>query len=215
MRRIIFLITLLQIKQILSVGISCSTEDIKNCGMCNDKPCVPTTPTTAEKTEKTTKYPPCTIVLPNGAMQKYYKLDTNIPNITDGVSFTIIGGSGCQLRSLLVGGGGSSFADCGGGSGYLVYMKKPLNHPFHDVWVKPGLHGQSSIVSIDGINTTANQGQDSTFDDNDLEYGGNGYSGGEEAYNPDVNVLFCLLTFCVSLILTRWWLLCSKARRWL
>ena len=68
--------------------------------------------------------------------------------------------------------------NCGGGSGYLVYMKKPLDNPSYSLWVKPGFHGQSSTVSIAGINTTANPGQDSSLR-NGFYWGGNGYSGGE------------------------------------
>ena len=80
------------------------------------------------------------------------------------MGLSIIGGSGCQLRSLMVGSGGYGGTE-GGGSGYLIYMKKPLDNPSYNVWVKPGQdnafgHGQPSIVSIDGINRTANPGQD-------------------------------------------------------
>merc|ERR1711963_355760 len=72
-----------------------------------------TTTTTTTTQPTTTKYPPCTIVLPDGSLQKYYKLDTDIPNIVDGMDLTIIGGTGCQLRSLIVGGGGSKGVNCG------------------------------------------------------------------------------------------------------
>ena len=159
MRLFIFLLVLLQVNQILS-------DD------------------TSEKTTSTqptkTKYPQCTIVFPNGAMQKYYQFDTDGAVDPSGVGLTIIGGSGCQLRSLMVGGGGhggalSTVTVCGGGSGHLVYMKKPLDHPFYDVWVKPGFPRQSSLVSIDGIITTANQGLDASGPIS----GGHGYSGGE------------------------------------
>ena len=159
MRLFIFLLVLLQVNQILS-------DD------------------TSEKTTSTqptkTKYPQCTIVLPNGAMQKYYQFDTDGAVDPSGVGLTIIGGSGCQLRSLMVGGGGhggalSTVTVCGGGSGHLVYMKKPLDNPSYDVWVKPGLPRQSSLVSIDGIITTANPGTDA----GGPITGGFGYSGGE------------------------------------
>ena len=153
MRLFIFLLVLLQVNQILSVDTSRKT-------------------TSTQPTK--TKYPQCTIVLPNGALQKYYKFDTEGAVDPSGVGLTIIGGSGCQLRSLMVGGGGHG-GTCGGGSGYLVYMKKPLDNPSYDVWVKPGFHRQSSLVSIDGIITTAMPGGDAQ---NPIS-GGCGYSGGE------------------------------------
>ena len=40
MRLPLFLLALLQVNQILSVGMSCSTEDIQNCGKCKNVACV-------------------------------------------------------------------------------------------------------------------------------------------------------------------------------
>ena len=90
----------------------------------------------------------------------------------------IIGGIGCQLRAMAVGGGGTQLCGAGAGSGYIEYLDVPIPHPSVSVKVAVGNHGQSSNISIEGlISITARPGQNSIASAISCT-GGDGFSGG-------------------------------------
>jgi len=171
--------------------ISDLIQPLINCDYCRTGPvdCSATPSTTTQTTTSTTSTtptttthtPPCKIVLPSeypffGEVTTHHKFEAS-----DGtVDIMIQGQTGCQLRALVVGGGGkSNLGDCGGGSGYLNYTVQPLENPSYKISVAAGGASQSSMISINGITIRASPGLDAQYRKGlDGPYGGNGYSGG-------------------------------------
>ena len=101
---------------------------------------------------------------------------------------TINGGSGCQLRLLVVGEGGHGNA-CGGGSGFIQYYTSEMPSNASSPYNVEISFNKTSIVIVKGTNgltpvvITALPGQDATE-----TKGGNGYSGGEDIF--EIRVLY-------------------------
>ena len=67
--------------------------------------------------------------------------------MTDGhpVNLTVHGSPNCQLRALLVGGGGNGGnTPFGGGSGYILYGEKAMTSPSEQVLVEVGAGANES-----------------------------------------------------------------------
>ena len=83
----------------------------------------------------------------------------------------------CQLRLLVVGGGGYSDHGAGGGSGYLTYTSQQVAPGVSSMTVAVGDYGEQSNVTVDGVTITAQPGQDGYIEGFVIR-GGDGYSGG-------------------------------------
>ena len=86
---------------------------------------------------------PSCVISYNNEFLDHKQLDT----VTDGhpVNLTVIGGPNCQLRALVVGGGGASRSGSGGGSGYILYGKKVMACPSEQILVEVGAGGNGSF----------------------------------------------------------------------
>ena len=84
---------------------------------------------------------PSCVISYNDEFFDHIQLDT----VTYGhpVNLTVIGGPNCQLRALLVGGGGNGDA-FGGGSGYILYGEKAMTSPSEQVLVEVGAGANES-----------------------------------------------------------------------
>ena len=99
---------------------------------------------------------PSCVISYNNELLDHIQLDT----VTDGhpVNLTVIGGPNCQLRALVVGGGGASRVAGGGGIGYILYGKKVMACPSEQILVEVGhgsFHGgqgqRSSLSFLKGV----------------------------------------------------------------
>ena len=86
---------------------------------------------------------PSCVISYNNEFLDHIQLDT----VTDGhpVNLTVIGGPNCQLRALVVGGGGAGHGIGGGGSGYIMYRKKVMACPSEQILVEVGAGGNGSF----------------------------------------------------------------------
>ena len=102
--------------------------------------------------------PDCVISY-NEELHDNLKFDT----VTDGnpVTLTVHGSPNCQLRALVVGGGGQAFSGngYGGGSGYIMYGKKAISSSSQQILVEVGdggngtYHGQGQPSSLSFLNS--------------------------------------------------------------
>ena len=90
--------------------------------------------------------PTCVIKLNNDLHQHLMFNHTNGQD----VNLTIINQSACELRALAVGGGGPFGNGCGGGSGYLQYVRMQVEASTMQVYLNVGDRGQKSYIMIGG-----------------------------------------------------------------
>ena len=121
----------------------------------------------------------------NGIQVKYHKFEYSGNEETVAVS----GHFGCQMRVLLIGGGGkrdydgytgNTLVGQGAGSGYI--NNRIIAFPNEDfvVNIRVGGSGEASTIQIDNDRTiSAQPGGDSASPKGVTAFGGNGFSGGE------------------------------------
>ena len=113
--------------------------------------------------------------------ENYVMLNTTL----DDYKLNVHGGSGCQLRLLVVGRGGHGNV-CGGGSGFIQYHTIPeLSKTYSPYTVSVSINRTSSVTIVSSnlsgfepVVITALAGQDAS-----TTKGGDGYSGGN-TYTP-------------------------------